>query len=342
MTLEVRTATRLVQMVLACINQEYPHNRIYWLDGDEDLQPPRKLTPVFYGCLDWHSAVHGHWRLVRLCRYFPAAEFQTAARQALEQSLTADKIEVEVAHLKRYPTFECPYGLVWLLQLAQELREWDDAQAQTWLSRLAPLEAQVAANFQRWLQQLLTPDRTGTHGQTAFGLGLGLDWAKHYPDPVCAELIAAKARQFYLQDCPYPLQIEPLAYDFLSPGLATADLLRRILTPQEFANWLTEFLPQLHTPDALFCLKPVAVGNPQHYHQAHFRGLNLSRAWMLAGILSHLPEHDPRRETLHALAKRHRQQGLAQVDQTHYASSHWLGTFAVYLLTERGLEVATS
>jgi Protein of unknown function (DUF2891) len=121
-TIDMAMATRLAQMVLNCIDQEYPHNAIYWLDCDADLQPPRVLTPVFYGCLDWHSAVHGHWLLVRLCRYFPAAKFQAPARQVLSQSLTSVKIEAEVAHLKRHPTFECPYGLAWLLQLAQELR----------------------------------------------------------------------------------------------------------------------------------------------------------------------------------------------------------------------------
>lgn len=159
-------ATSFVQLVCSCINQEYPHSNIFWFDSDEDIKPPRQMTPVFYGCLDWHSAVHGHWLLVRLCRYFPSAAFQEVARHALTQSFTKEKIQGEIAHLQRFPFFECPYGFAWLLQLAMELREWNDPQAKEWLRALEPLETQVATNFYHWLQKLEFPDRTGAHSRS--------------------------------------------------------------------------------------------------------------------------------------------------------------------------------
>jgi hypothetical protein len=337
--LDAAIATRFVQLVLNCIHQEYPHSNIFWFNSDEDIKPPREMTPAFFGCLDWHSAVHGHWLLVRLCRYFPEAEFQEIARQAISQSLTLEKIQGEIAHLQRSAFFECPYGFAWLLQLAMELREWDESQARVWLSVLEPLEMGIATNFQRWLQRLEFPDRTGAHFHTAFPLSLAWDWAQSQNNQEFAELIEAKAKRFYLQDCNYPFQIEPLAYDFVSPGLAEADLMRRILEPTDFANWLTNFLPQLLMDKPEQYLHPAQVANPNDYLQSHFRGLNLSRAWMLEGIISRLPANDIRLEPLRSLAVLHRQQGLMDVAQEHYASSHWLGTYVVYLVTARGVDV---
>ena len=334
--IDTAIAARFVQSVLGCINREYPHSNIVWFDSDEDIKPPREMTPTFYGCLDWHSAVHGHWLLVRLSRHFPEADFQEAARSALSQSFTSEKIQGEITHLQRCPFFECPYGFAWLLQLAMELREWDDPQAKEWLAVLETLETLVATNFHRWLQGLEYPDRTGTHFHTAFPLGLALDWARITEHTDFAILIQNKAKKFYLGDQNYPLHIEPLAYDFVSPSLAEADLMRRVLAPTTFADWLTQFLPQLLTEETGLW-KPIQVKNPKDYLQSHFRGLNLSRAWMIEGIIAGLPNDDSRIEILRATAILHHQSGLMDVANDHYSSSHWLGTFAVYLLTNRGL-----
>lgn len=141
-----------------------------------------------------------------------------------------------------------------------------------------------------------------------------------------------------MSDRNYPFYIEPLAYDFVSPGLAEADLMRRILTLTQFTNWFTDFLPQLFAEQSAFW-EPKRVTNPKDYLQSHFRGLNLSRAWMIEGIISGLPDHDLRVNVLRAAADSHRQFGLADADSDRYSSSHWLGTFAVYLVTSRGLSL---
>ncbi len=334
--LDIALTESFVRSVLTCIRQEYPHSNIFWFDSDEDIKPPRELTPAFYGCLDWHSAVHGHWLLVRLCRYFPGATFQEAARQALNQSFTLEKLAGEVAYLQRHPFFECPYGFAWLLQLMMELREWNDPQAKEWVTVLEPLETSIAANFHRWLQRIETPDRTGAHFNTAFPLALALDWASITKQTAFAALVQSKAQKFYLNDQNYPLHIEPLAYDFVSPGLAEADLMRRILAPANFANWLTRFLPQLLSEE-IESWQPMLVTNPQDYLQSHFQGLNLSRAWMIEGIISSLLESNSRTDSLGIAAALHRHSGLATVASDHYSSSHWLGTFTVYLATSRGL-----
>ena len=336
MQINETTATKLVELVLNCVECEYPHSNIYWLDSDEDVKPPRELTPAFYGCLDWHSAVHGHWLLARLARFFPEASFSLSAKQALEKSLTPKNIEGEVAYFKRHPRFEVPYGVAWLLQLAAELHEWDDDCTKKWLTALQPLETLIADNLQRWLDKLTICDRTGMHKQTAFGLGLILDWAITTKNTDFINLIEHKAKQFYLDNKNHSLRFEPLGYDFLSPSLAEADLMRRIITKNDFADWLTDFLPDINI-DRSNWLKPVEVDDSEDYMQSHLYGLNLSRAWMLEGIIAGLPNSDRRIKTLQNTAVVHREIGLANAVCEHYAGSHWLGTFAVYLTTSRGL-----
>ena len=58
---------------------------------------------------------------------------------------------------------------------------------------------------------------------------------------------------------------------------------------------------------------------------------------MLEGIISALPEGDPRRFHLSNVAEAHRRAGLAAVTGEHYEGGHWLGSFAVYLTTKRGI-----
>jgi hypothetical protein len=336
LTLTPATAQRFADLALACVHREYPNKLAHVLASDADAKPPRLLTPAFYGCYDWHSAVHGHWLLARLARTFPQAPFAAAARDALAQSLTAEHVAAEVAYLQTpgRATFERPYGLAWLLQLDAELRQWPDPAAQQQAQHLRPLARVARARFAAWLPKLSRPVRTGEHSQTAFALGLVLDWARIADDGELRALALERAREFYLGDQAWNLQFEPGGEDFLSPSLAEADLMRRVLPPDEFAPWLTRFLPQLGAATALV---PALVTDQADGKLAHLDGLNLSRAWMLEGIAHGLPPDDARRAGLLAMAAAHRRAGLAAVSGTHYEGGHWLGSFAVYLTTQRGL-----
>jgi len=175
--LDPSTLARFADLALSCVHREYPNKIAHVLDSDADVGPPRELTPVFWGCFDWHSAVHGHWLLARLARLEPDAEFAPAARAALERSLTPAGIEGELAYMSApgREGFERPYGLAWLLQLGVELREWDDPDAGRWSAALAPLERLAAERLREWLPKLAYPIRSGEHSQTAFAFGLALD-----------------------------------------------------------------------------------------------------------------------------------------------------------------------
>ena len=178
-SLDAGAAARFAALALKCLHQEYPNHISHTLNSDSDARPPRELTPAFYGCLDWHSDVHGHWLLVRLIRLFPDAPFVTAARGAIAQSFTPQNIAAETAYLRGSgrASFERPYGLAWLLRLAAELRRADDAEARSWAATLAPLESEVAARLEGYLPKLYYPIRIGEHDQSAFSLGLIWDWA---------------------------------------------------------------------------------------------------------------------------------------------------------------------
>jgi hypothetical protein len=338
-SLPVDTATRLADLALECVHKEYPNKIAHVMDSDADAKLPRALTPAFYGCYDWHSAVHGHWLLVRLTRLYPEASYAVRARKALAKSLTAENLATEAAYLGRKgrETFERPYGLAWLLSLDLELREWDDPQARAWAEALAPLERAAVARLQAWLPKLAYPIREGEHNQTAFAFGLILDWARGTGDRGMEELLVSRTRALYAADRDCPIGYEPSGQDFLSPCLAEADLMRRVLAPAPFSTWLKAFLPRIPRNGTQDWLAVGVVTDKTDGKLVHLDGLNLSRAWMLEGIASGLPAGDPRIPALRAAAARHRSAGLSAVTGDNYAGGHWLGTFATYLVTERGI-----
>jgi hypothetical protein len=337
--LDEASVDRFAGLALACVHQEYPNKIGHVMSSDDDVDPPRKLTPAFYGCFDWHSSVHGHWLLTRLTKLEPDAAFASEARAALDASFTESKIAAEVAYFmgEGRASTERPYGLAWLLCLADELHTWDDEQAQRWRRTIEPLEELAAQRYRDWLPNLHYPIRTGEHSQTAFAFGLVMDWAGAVNDEAMIELVTDRSRAFYLDDESCPLSYEPSGQDFLSPCIAEADLMRRVLPSDEFATWLAGFLPGIPTDGSSDWLPVGVVTDRADGKLAHLDGLNISRAWMLEGIAAGLPDGDPRRAALRAAADIHRKAGLASVTGEHYEGGHWLGSFATYLVTKKGI-----
>jgi hypothetical protein len=332
-------AARFARLALDCVEREYPNKIAHVLGSDADARPPRQLTPAFFGCYDWHSSVHGHWLLVRLARTFPEAPFAAPARAAVGRNITPAAIAAEISYIDGpgRVSFERPYGLAWLLMLAAELREWDDDEARRRSAALAPLERAARDRIAAWLPKLSRPIRVGEHDQTAFAFGLVLDWATIAGDRDMEALVAARAREYYGTDRDCPLAYEPSGQDFLSPCLGEADLMRRLMPPDAYASWLRAFLPGIPGDGRGTWIEPATVTDPTDPKLAHLDGLNLSRAWMLEGIAAGLPRGDRRRPAIEAAARRHRQRGLAAVTGEHYEGGHWLGSFAIYLSTGRGL-----
>lgn len=331
--------TAFARLALAGIEREFPNKPADLLTRPDSLQLPRVLHPVFYGCYDWHSAVHAHWLLARLLKRYPASSIAPAARALLSRQLTADKLRTEADYFthKSNHNFERMYGWAWLLRLAAELRTFDDPDARAWAAHLAPLEHRLVDLTKAYLPRLTYPIRSGVHPDTAFALAQILDYARQVPTPGNLDLehqIVAYAREKYLPDRACSAAFEPSGEDFFSPSLNEADLLRRILPPSDFASWLTAFLPELapHAAGASPLLTPAVVSDIADARIGHLAGLNLSRAWTQRGILSALPADDPRRPLLETSVRAHAAAGLGCVFSGHYEGEHWLATFAVYLL----------
>ncbi len=332
---------RFADLALACVHQEYPNKIAHVMSGDGDVAPPRQLTPLFYGCFDWHSSVHAHWMLIRLLRLYPDSPMAAKSEAALESSFQAVKVAVEVQYVKheQRDSFERPYGVAWLLQLMAELREWDDPRAEKWRSVLQPLESALVLKMKSWLAKLAYPIRVGEHAQTAFAFGLFLDWAQIAGDVEFHKLVTERTLAFHLEDRRCPLNYEPGGQDFLSPCLAEADLLRRVMNADDYALWLGDFIPEIPLDGSGAWLPLAVITDRSDGKLAHLDGLHLSRAWMLAGMAQGLPPGDARITALVNTSREQGKAGLAAVTGEHYEGGHWLGSFATYLVTSRGAAV---
>lgn len=328
-------AAHFARLALDCVQRELPNMIQHLVNGPGDVRRPRELHPAFYGCLDWHSAVHGHWLLVRLLRSVPALPQASEIRASLDANLTAGNLAAEVAYFiaPNRQSFERPYGWAWLLQLAAELHAWDDADARRWASHLAPLTEVITARYLAFLPKQTYPVRTGVHANTAFGLALALDYARAAGNPTLEALLVERATTYYAADRDAPAAWEPSGEDFLSPVLVEAHVMRRVLPPADFTGWLHGFLPR-GLPASL--AQPAIVSDRSDPKLAHLDGLNLSRAWCLRAIANALPvtvsADAALRAQLITAAEAHAAAGLAHVATGDYAGEHWLASFAVYLL----------
>jgi len=324
-------AAHFAKLVLACVQRELPSSIQHVINGLDDVKRPRELHPAFYGCLDWHSAVHGHWLLVRLLRTVPGLPEAAQIRAALDANLAAGNIAAEVAYFTapHRQSYERPYGWAWLLQLAAELHGWDDAGARRWAAHLVPLTEVIVARYLGFLPKQTYPVRTGVHANTAFGLAFALDYARATEHRALEALIVERATAYYAADRDAPGAWEPGGEDFLSPSLVEADLMRRVLPPAELGAWLHGFLPRGLPPSLR---APAIVSDRSDGKLAHLDGLNLSRAWCLRALANALPLHDALRAELAAAADVHATAGLANVATGDYMGEHWLASFAVYLL----------
>lgn len=322
--LDLAQANRLASLPLSCIQQEYPNKMGAIYEKASDIGAPKDQHPAFYGCFDWHSAVHGHWVLVRLLKAFPDLDNQEQIRKQLNENLTAANIQAEVAYfdLNSYTeSYERTYGWAWLLQLANELKSWDDAEAKEWYQNIKPLADLVIEKYKEYLPKLNYPIRVGEHTNTAFGLTFAWDYAQAVGDKELVKLIEKRAKDFYLTDANCPISWEPSGYDFLSPCLEEADLMRRILPETEFKTWFKAFLPVIE-------LVPATVSDRTDGKLVHLDGLNFSRAWCLYGIANQYPEY----ENLLEIADEHLDFSLGNIVDGDYAGQHWLGSFALYAL----------
>lgn len=329
--LNLEQANKLAALPLACISTEYPNKLGQTLGSAEDLRSPKDLHPAFYGCFDWHSAVHAQWTLVKLLKQFPKLEKAEEIKAKLEESLSKENIAAEVNYFKaeHNTDYERTYGWAWLLKLSQELQTWDSDLGQELAGNLKPLSDIIVVNFTEFLPKLIYPIRVGEHTNTAFALSFAYDYAEAVKNSEFQELIEVRAKEFYLKDDNCPITWEPSGFDFLSPCLQEVDVMRKVLPKAAFPLWVKDFMPELMSKD--FDIAVGKVSDRTDGKLVHLDGLNFSRAWVLYGLANKYPN---KYSHLRAVADRHVSASFPNLTGDSYEGGHWLGSFALYALQE--------
>jgi DUF2891 family protein len=331
-------AAEYAQVALTNIKREFPSGVHHTMTAPGDFPfRPRVRTPVFYGSYDWHSCVEMHWLLVRLLRI--AADVVPAGkiRAALRGQFTPVALEAEAEYISGAGRWgQRPYGWGWVLALVHETRSWDDQAGAKWAAAMAPLAEAVTGCFLDWLPKATYPVRYGVHPNSAFGLSRALPYARLRAadgDPALLEAITTKALDWFGGDMLYPGGWEPSGHDFLSPALAEAELMAQILPQEEFATWLSVFLPAIVSGEPAPLFTPAIVSDASDGQIAHLHGLNASRAWCWRRIAEFLPPRDPRIEPALAAARAHATAALPHVVGDDYMVEHWLACYAVLMLS---------
>jgi Protein of unknown function (DUF2891) len=330
------SASNFAQITLKCVQKQYPNSPGYVLNTAADVVAPEKAHPSFFGCYDWHSSVHGHWMLARLLRLFPALPEVTQIKKALGGNLSAANVKIEAAYFQKPGTqaFERMYGWAWTLKLAEELHVSSSAEAKQWEQNLQPLTDVIMQKYIDFLPKQTYSIRTGLHPNTAFGLAFALDYANTTGNAKLKEILVSRSNDYFSGDTDYPAKLEPNGSDFLSPTLIEADLMRRVLAPDKFADWFHKYLPALGKGEPKNLLEIAVVTDRSDPQLGHLDGLNLSRAWCMRHVAAALPAGDPARAVLETAGHTHAVDALNHVATGHYEGEHWLASFAVYLLTE--------
>ncbi|TDT78616.1 hypothetical protein DFO47_1069 [Arthrobacter sp. AG258] len=350
--LRVQAAPDYAAVVLGNLSEPYPHSAHHTQVSADDRPTPEQIHPAFYTSFDWHSCVHMHWlgtSLLGAASGSPssgaapegASDGGTAAwvdgptaaslREALGANLTPAKLAVERDYLLANPSWERPYGWAWLMRLAATCSASSDAQIREWGSALEPLVDAVAELSVAWMAKAQYPVRHGLHTNAAFGVGYMLDAFRSLGREDAATACEEAARGWFADDRGWPGDWELSGQDFLSAGLSEADLMRRVLSADEFAGWFAGFLPELSTASRI--LQPVSVTDETDGYLVHLHGLNLTRAGQVARIIAALRESSKPEasaaaavlsEALDPLLKA----GLSGLESGDFMSTHWLASFA--------------
>lgn len=327
-SLDLAAAEKLIELPLKCITNPLPYKSGLTIAKEEDLSMPIVHHPAFYGCFDWHSAVHGHWSIIFLLKKFPNLTVQSKARELINKNITKENIQTEIAYFSmndHTKSFERTYGWAWLLKMQEELVSWDDPDAKKWAVALQPLCDLLSEKYIDYLPKLVYPIRVGEHSNTAFGLTFAHDYAVEVNDIALKKIIESRAKDFYLTDEDCPIGWEPSGYDFLSPCLEELDIMRRVLDESQFADWSSKFLTGIRENN--LDLEPGKIKDRSDGKLVHLDGLNFSRAWCLYGAAQHLNN-----QNLMDVADKHLEYSLNKIADGDYAGEHWLASFALYAL----------
>ena len=325
-TLTLQQANHLATLPLKCLQQEYPNKLSQLLIDSTEIASPKQLHPAFYGCFDWHSAVHGHWSLVYLLNNFPNLDARAQMVQKLQINLSKENINQEIIYLSKAheKSFERTYGWAWLLKLQMELEASQDEKINELAQNLQPLSDLIVSRYIEFLPKLNYPIRAGTHSNSAFGMNLAWDYAVFSKNEALRQNIAENAIRLFQNDVNCPFDWEPSGTDFLSPCLEELGIMQRVLPEKVFLPWLKKFAPKLFNKN--YNWEVARVSDRTDGHLVHLDGLNFSRAWNFYYLLNQYPNEFSH---LKKLSDTHLSYSLPSVVDGNYEGEHWLASFAL-------------
>ena len=369
--LDLEMALTLAAMPLSCLDRPHaaPKDRRNYLDTlVASRVPGYENSRAFYGCWDWHSAANSTWAMVKLYKEFPDIPVSGLIVEKLNDHLSEEALEGEIAFFEESRSFERPYGWAWLLKLHAELSTWDHDDAEEWATHVEPLATLFSERMLEYLEGLKVPSRSGTHSNTAFSLAMMLESARITRDVALETAIVDAAERLFGEDFDCPTAYEPWGSDFLSPCLEEAALMAGVLDHDHFLTWLDDFLPPLTSREFTPLTSPIdpddvipedmddpptpldATADDDATNEkrrtaaerrllgsaSHLIGPAFIRADAINRLAASLPEDDLRIPALRKIALVHGSRGFDTMFDAAYAGSHWIGTFALkYLLTEK-------
>jgi hypothetical protein len=280
--------------------------------------------PVFHGCIDWHSAVHGHWALLRIAA---TTGTDDALADWVVAALTPDGIVAEAGYLRDHPQFEMPYGRAWFLRLAIEDETWARRHQLESPAALKTMADEVAQSLEdRFKTQPPTPN-SREYGNDSWARVQLYAFYQHRGDDDGLKHVSAIVREHFLNS---------------NASIRFGDDFKRPEFFSRFGNWayliahtqdgatLAEFL-KAHPidDDELRPVEPVAG-------VAHHLGVNWSRAWALRA-LARKTQDPQQRERFDQAYLAHVNAGMAEHEKAkddYRNYGHWVPQFAVYALTE--------
>lgn len=281
--------------------------------------------PIFHGCYDWHSAVHGHWALLRIAN---VAASQKPLGQLVVGRFSPDLIQQEADYLKQNPKFEMPYGRAWFLRLVIEYEQWSQANDPQNANKLAAMGDEVAATLQDYYVDVRSPTPESREYSNASWAILHLhEYYKHRNDAEGLQTVSAIIQnQFVNQQWNLSFAHDFERPDFFSPFGNLAYLIAKTQDDITVAHFIDQH------PIAEADLRPADPLLPN----AHHLGINWSRAWALKALSQRTTDESQREQFEKAyqahisVGMKHHQQNVGNFGRY----DHWVPQFAVFAITE--------
>jgi hypothetical protein len=248
--LDPQGALLFAALPLACLDelQPKPTARPYFWEATYKTVDNHDKTRAFYGCGDWHTAVKATWTVVTMLKRYPDLPVGGLIREKLADHLGRQNLEGELSFFKDAGNFERPYGYAWLLKLHAELASWKDPEGTRWADNVAPLARYFADSLITYLVDLDRPNRAATQQNTAFSLGMLLDYVDATRDATISRAAGDTAKRLFAGDTNCATDTEAASPEMISPCLAEAAVMSRVLDQAAFVAWFDKFLPPVFSP----------------------------------------------------------------------------------------------